>query len=96
MLTARVLVGTIVTVLLSVTEETALDTVAVTAGEVVLLTDGLVGEKKGLDLLLLGLEVAVLDGPLPVTGLLANVEVQTSWTTDGLEALKRKAENAPF
>ena len=90
-----VLVRAIVAVLLSVTEEAALNAVAVTAGEVVLLADGLVGEEQGLDLLLLGLGVAVLDGGLPVAGLLLNVEGQAGGTADGLETLKRERTSIP-
>ena len=89
-LTASVLIGAIVTILVSVTEETPLDTVAVTASEIVLLADGLVGEEKRLHLLLLGLGITVLDGGLPVTGLLLDIEGQTSWATNSLETLEER------
>lgn len=74
---------------MTVAEETALDAVSISAGEMVLLTNGLVGEEQRLDLLFLGLELAVLDGGLPVASLLLNVEGQTGGTTDGLETLRK-------
>lgn len=88
-ITASVLVGAIVTVLVAITEKATLDAVAVTASQVVLLADGLVGDEQGLYLLLPGLEIAVLDRIFPVASLLLNIKSQTGRTTDGLETLKR-------
>ena len=94
-LTTGVLIGAVIAVLVTVAEEPPLDAVAVAAGQVVLLADGLVGEEEGLHLLLLGLGVAVLDGGLPVAGLLLNVEGQAGGTADGLETLKRERTSIP-
>jgi hypothetical protein len=82
---ASVLIGAIVALFLTVAEETAFDAVSISAGEMVLLTNGLVSEEQRLDLLLLGLGFAVLDGGLPVASLLLDVEGQASGATDGLE-----------
>ena len=83
-LTASILIGAIVAVLGSVAEEPALNTVPVPAGQVVLLADGLVREEERLGLLLLGHLVAVGDGPLPVAGLLLQVEGQAERTAYSL------------
>jgi hypothetical protein len=87
--TARVLVGTVGTVLFSVTEKTALNASAISASEESVLAKGLVGVEQRLDLPLLALELAVFDCGLPVAGLLLDVEVQTGGATDGLQALNR-------
>jgi hypothetical protein len=87
-LTASVLVRPVIAVLGPVAEESPLDTVAVPTGQVVLLADGLVREEQRLGLLLLGHLVAVGDGPLPVAGLLLQVEGQAGRAADGLQALE--------
>ena len=87
-LTACVFVRAVVAVLVAVAEEAALDAVAVAAGQVVLLADGLVGEEQRLHLLLLRLGLAVVHGRLPVARLLLDVERQARGTPDGLQALK--------
>ena len=87
-LTACVFVGAVVAVLVAVAEEAALDAVAVAAGEVVLLADGLVGEEQRLHLLLLRLGLAVGHRRLPVARLLLDVERQARRTPDRLQALR--------
>lgn len=87
-LTTGVFVRAVVAVLVAVAEEAALDAVAVAAGQVVLLADGLVGEEERLDLLLLRLGLAVRHGRLPVARLLLDVERQAGRTPDGLQALE--------
>lgn len=82
---ASVLIGAVIALFLTVAEETAFDAVSVSASEMVLLTNRLVGEEQRLDLLLLGLGFAVLDGGLPVASLLLDVEGQAGGATDGLE-----------
>ena len=95
-LTASVLVRAVVAVLGAVAEEPPLDTVAVPAGQVVLLADGLVREEERLGLLLLGHLVAVGDGPLPVAGLLLQVEGQAGRTADSLQALQFTHRSGEF
>lgn len=87
-LTAGILIRSICAVLLSVAEKPALDAVAITAREESVLAERLVGHQKRLHLALLVLELAVLDGLLPVARLLLDVEEETGWTADGLQALK--------
>ena len=87
-LTAGILVRAVVAVLGAVAEQPAFDAVAVPAGQVVLLADGLVREEERLGLLLLRHLVAVGDGPLPVAGLLLQVEGQARRAADGLQALQ--------
>lgn len=87
-LTARVFVGAVAAVLLAVAEEAALDTVSVAAREEAVLAERLVGDEQRFHLALLVLRLAVLHRILPVARLLLDVEVQTSWTTNGLQALK--------
>lgn len=82
---ASVLIGAVVALFLTVAEETAFNAVSISASKMVLLTNGLVGEEQRLDLLLLGLELAILDGGLPVASLLLDVEGQTGGTADGLK-----------
>lgn len=48
----------------------------------------LVGDEQRLHLALLVLRLAVLHRIFPVARLLLDVEVQTGWTTNGLQALK--------
>lgn len=93
-LTARVLVRTIGTVLLAVTEQTTLDTVAVTAGQESVLAERLVRDQQGLDFPLAVLALAVLDGVLPVARLLLDVEVQTGRASNGLQALNTKKDTS--
>ena len=87
-LTACVFVRAVVAVLVAVAEESALDAVSVSAGQVVLLADGLVGEEERLHLLLLRLGLAVRHGRLPVARLLLDVERQARRTPDRLQALQ--------
>jgi hypothetical protein len=88
-LTASVLIGSVVAVLITVAEETPLDAVSVSAGEEVLLTDGLVGKEQRLHLLLLRLCITIADGGLPVARLLLDVEGEAGRASDGLQALNR-------
>lgn len=87
-LTARVFVGTVAAVLLAVAEEAALDAVSVAARQEAVLAERLVGDEQRLHLALLVLRLAVLHRILPVARLLLDVEVQTGWTANGLQALK--------
>lgn len=88
-LTARVLVGAVDTVLLSVAEEAALHARGVPAGQVAVLAQGLVRVQQRLHLPLLVLQLAVLHRVLPVTRLLLYVEVESGRTTDSLNALRQ-------
>ncbi len=88
LLTAGVLVGAVVAVLFAVAEEATLDAGAVTAGERAVLAQGLVRVQQRLHLALLVLQLAVLDGVLPVARLLLDVEVQAGGTPDSLETLE--------
>ncbi len=87
-LTASILVRPVIAVLGPVAEESPLYAVSISAGQIVLLADGLVREEQRLGLLLLGHLVAVGDGPLPVAGLLLQVEGQAGRAADGLQALE--------
>ena len=87
-LTTGVLVRPVIAILLPIAEESPLDAVAISAGQVILLADGLISKEQRLHLLLFGLAVAVLHSTLPVAGLLLNVEGQPGRTTDGLQTLE--------
>lgn len=93
-LTAAVLVGAIGAVLLAVAEQAALHAQGVAAREEALLADRLVGVQQRLDLALLVLQLAVLDGVLPVARLLLNVEEQTGRTANRLQTLWQKKETS--
>ena len=84
-LTANVFVGAIGAVLFAVAKQSAFHAVAVTAGQRAIRAERFLGIEKrfGLSLLILGF--AVVDRVLPVAGLLIDVEVQTSWTTNRLQ-----------
>lgn len=84
LLTARVLVGSITAILLSVTEESTFDAVAVAARQESILTQRFVGEQQRLHLALLVFHFAVFHGIFPVAGLLLDVEKQTGWTANSL------------
>jgi hypothetical protein len=86
---ASVLVGSVAAVLDSVTEESLLEAVSVSAGQVIVLADRLVRAQQRLDFALPGQLVAVVHCVLPVAGLLLEVEGEAGWTTDGLEARAR-------
>jgi hypothetical protein len=91
-LTTRVLVGSVGAVFLAIAEESALDAVAVTAGEESVLAERLVGDQQRLHLALFVLQLAVLHRIFPVASLLLDVEVQTGRTTNGLETLEGEEE----
>lgn len=88
-LTASVFIRTVSTVFLSVAEQTPFYTCTVTTGEESVLTERFVGKQQRFHLTFFVLEFAVLYGVLPIAGLLVDVEVETCWTTNGLESLKR-------
>lgn len=94
-LTARIFVGAIGAILLSVTEQTAFNAVSVTAGQETVLTKRLVGHEQRLHLSLFALELAVLNGLLPVTGLFLDVEEETGRATDGLQTLNERKTLIP-
>lgn len=87
MVTTRVFVGAICAVFFTVTEETSLDAGGVSASQVSVLTQRLLGVQQGLHLTLLVLQLAVFDCVFPVTCLFFNVKEQTGWATDGLDTL---------
>jgi hypothetical protein len=88
LLTTRVLIRAVIAVLFAIAEQTALDAVAVAAREEPVLAQWLVRDEQRLHLALLVLQLAVLDGILPVARLLLDVKVQTGWTADGLQTLR--------
>jgi len=85
--TTWVFIGTIITVFLAVTEETALDAVTVTARQKAILTQRFIGHQQRLDFALFVFQLAILDGVLPIASLLFDVKEETSWTTDCLKTL---------
>lgn len=89
-LTARIFIGTIGTVFFSVTEQATLDTTGVTARQKSVLAQWLVGVEQWLDFAFLVLKFTILHSVLPVTSLLLDIKEQSSWTTDGLDALLGK------
>lgn len=84
-LTANVLIGAVRAVLLSVAEETSLDAGPVPAGEEAILTERLLGIEQGLGLPLFVLQLAIINGVLPVAGLLVDVKVQARRASDRLQ-----------
>ena len=88
-LTAGIFIGTVVTVLVAVTEKSLVNADGVSACELANLTEGLVGAEKRLHLSFLGQLVTVLHSPLPITRLLLQIEGETRRTSDGLQALSR-------
>lgn len=86
-LTARVFVGPIRAVLLPVTEQPPLYTIPITTRQEAILTERLIRKQQRLHLPLLVLQLAILHRVLPIAGLLVNVEVQTSGTSDRLKTL---------
>jgi hypothetical protein len=95
-LTAAVFVGSVATVLLAVTEESALDAVSVAASQEAVLAEWLVRHQQRLHLSLLVLELAVLNSLFPVAGLLLDVEEESGGTTDGLETLNQREKEKVF
>lgn len=91
-LTARVLVGTVGAVFFSVAEESAFNTLTITASQVSFFTKRLISDQQRLHLALFVLQLAILHSTFPVTSLLFNIEVQTGWATNGLKTLKRNGE----
>ena len=87
-LTAGIFIRAVVAVLVAVAEEAPLDAIAVAAGQIVFLANGLIGEQKRFHFLLLGLSVAVFNRVLPIAGLLLDVEGETRGATDGLQTLQ--------
>lgn len=92
-LTANVLVRAVGTVLLPVTEETTLDAGSIAAREVAVLAERFLRVKQGLGLSLLVLQLAVVNGVLPVAGLLVDVEVQPGRASDRLQTGTRALDN---
>ena len=88
-LTAGIFIGTVVTVLVAVTEKTLVDADRVTARKLANLTERLICAEQRLDFPLLGQLVTVLHSPLPITSLLLQVEGKTRRAPDGLQALSR-------
>lgn len=86
-LTARIFIRSIGAVFLTVAEEASLNAIAIAAREKTVLTERLIGDQQWLHFALFALDLAVLHRCLPVACLLFDVEEQTGWTTDGLEAL---------
>lgn len=86
-LTTRILIWTIGTVFLAVTEETTFNAIAITASQKAILTQWLIGDEQRLNFTLFVLQLAVLYRFLPVASLLLNIEKQSSWTTDRLQSL---------
>lgn len=87
-LTTTVLVGSVRTVLFSVTEQSSFYAVSVTASEEAVLTQRFVCEQQRFHLAFLVLQLAVLHRILPVASLFVDVEVESGRTTDGLKSLQ--------
>ncbi|KYN23456.1 hypothetical protein ALC57_04330, partial [Trachymyrmex cornetzi] len=92
-LTANVFIRAVSAVFFSVTEETSLDTGSVTAREQAVLTERFLSVNHGFGLPLFVLQLAVVDGILPVAGLLIDVEVQTSRASYCLQTGTRALNN---
>ena len=73
-LTASVLIGTVITVLLAIAEKASFNAVAVSASQEVFLTQGFISKEEGFDFFFFGLVVAIFDGGLPITSLFLNVK----------------------
>jgi len=93
LLTANVLIGAIGTILLPVAEETSLDTGSVSAREIAVLAERLLGIEQGLGLPLLVLQLAIVHGVLPIAGLLVDVKVQPGRTSDRLQTGTRALDD---
>lgn len=88
-LTTWIFIWSISTILLSITEETTFDTVSITTSQETVLTQRFISDQKWLHLSLLVLQFAVFHSAFPITGLLFDIKIQTSWTTNRLKTLKR-------
>jgi len=93
LLTANIFIGAIGTILLSIAEETSLDTGSVSAREVAVLAERLLGIEQGFGLPLFVLQLAIVHGVLPIAGLLVDIEVQPSRTSDCLQTGTRALDN---
>ena len=73
-LTASVLIGTVITVLLAIAEKASFNAVAISTGQEVLLTQWFISEEEGFNFFFFGLGIAIFDGSLPITSLFLNVK----------------------
>lgn len=95
-LTAWVLIGSVVTILFAITEQSTLNTIAITACEKTVLTQWLICYEKWLHFSFFILEFAVFDSVFPIACLLFNIKIKTSWTTNGLKTLNDTKNNRNF
>lgn len=72
-LTTSIFIGSIIAVLFTVTEEPTLNAIAITTSEIPVLAERFIGYQQRLHFALLVLELAVLNGFLPIARLLLNV-----------------------
>lgn len=93
-LTTRILVWSITAIFLPVTEQAALDAVSVTAGEEAVLAQRLIRDQQRLHLTLLIFGLAIFHSIFPVASLLFDIKIQTGWTANGLQTLKRIDEKS--
>lgn len=86
-LTTTVFIRTISAVFFTVTEKSTFDTITVSTSQRTIWTQWFIGVQKRLYFALFVLKFAVFHSIFPVTSLLFNVKVKTSWTTNGLKTL---------
>lgn len=94
-LTTNILVGSICTILLAVTEQSSLYTGLIGTGQVSILAEWFLGVKKRLRFSLLVFKLAVINRVLPIARLLLDVEVKTSRASYSLETGTRALNNVP-
>jgi hypothetical protein len=82
---AGVFVGSVVAVGNSVTEQTCLDAVAISAGEMVFLADGFVGGQQRFHFFFFGQLIAVCHHLFPITSLFFQIKCKSWWAADRLE-----------
>ena len=87
-LTTRVLIRSIITVLVTITEQFFRNTSLISARQLVgSITDWLISHQQRLHLPLPGQEMTIVDGGLPVTGLLLKIKSKAWRTSDLLQTL---------
>ena len=73
-ITASVLIRTIITILVAVAEKTSRNAVAISACQLSVLAQWFISKQKGFDFFLFGFGLTVFDRGLPITSLFLNVE----------------------
>ena len=73
-ITASVLIRTIITVLFTIAEKASFDAVAISASQEIFLTQWFISEQKGFNFFFFGLGLTIFNGSLPITSLFLNVK----------------------